>query len=260
MKRIWTLAGYFWRELFRSLTGFLAVVICTVFYLVAILSVYGRIDRDYYALVIGGFFAVFCLILTIVIADRSFHAKTYLILYRIPTRGILLASISLTAILVAGLFEAVTALISLPKLGALPPASMVLDILPVWIGWLILGSVIGLHMSELVRRGWSRTIVYALLAFILFSLNQQQSGVPVSLSDRFNWIPSLTPNPLQWGWAAKVVNTIIWPVAAGVKVARSTPYTVFEGLSPALVLIIASAIFWAALLLIKRKDLILPED
>ncbi|MBN1316523.1 MAG: hypothetical protein JXA42_13690 [Anaerolineales bacterium] len=260
MSRIWALTGYLWRELFRSLTGFLAIVASLVFYLVAILSVTGRIDRDYFALVIGGFFGVFCLVLTIIVADRAFHAKSYLVLYRIPARSIFLVSISLTATLATALLEAIIALASLIKLSTPLTFPMVMDILPVWIGWLILGSVLGLHMSELVRRGWSRTVVYALLAFILFALNQQQSGIPVSLSDRFNWIPSLTPDPIDWGWAYDLVNVIIWPVSAGVRVARSSSYSIAESLSPAVVLFTATAIYCIAAYLFKGKDLILPED
>jgi len=125
---------------------------------------------------------------------------------------------------------------------------------------LVLGGAIGLHMSELVRRGWSRTIVYALLAFVLFSLNQRQSGVPVGLSDRFSWIPSLAPNPERWAWVNQLVDVAIWPISAALRVARSSPYTVLEGLAPAMLLLTALLIFLAAIVLFGRKDLILPEN
>jgi len=77
MRRLWTLVSYFIRDLFRSLTGLLVIVAAMVFYLVAIVSVTGGIDRDYYALVIGGFFGVFSLILALVVADRAYRSESY---------------------------------------------------------------------------------------------------------------------------------------------------------------------------------------
>ena len=47
MKRLWALVSYLFQDLFRSLTGLLVVVAALVFYLVAIVSVTGGIDRDY---------------------------------------------------------------------------------------------------------------------------------------------------------------------------------------------------------------------
>lgn len=259
MNRVLVMISYLWRELFRSLTGLLAIVASLVFYLVAILSVTGGVDRDYFALVIGGFFSIFSLVMAILIADRAYHAKSYLVLYRLPSRSVFLAAIGLTAVLVSGLLELAVAAISLPRMVTPLEASMALDILPVWVALLFLGAAIGLHMSELVRRGWSRTLVYGLLAFILFSLNQQQSGVPVGLTDRFSWIPHIMPDPANWEWAAKVTQVIIWPISAAVKVARSTPYSAVESLAPALLLLISALIFWLAVGLFGRKDLIFPE-
>jgi len=260
MKRVWVLTSYLWRDLFRSLTGALVVVAALVFYLVFISSVTGGVDRDYYALVIGGFFGIFSLLLTLLIADNTYSSASYLLLYRLPSRNAMLAAIVLTAVLAAGLLELAVALISLPRFTGELTVAMVLDVIPVWVGWLVLGAVIGLHMSELARRGWSRTVTYALLAFILFSLNQRQSGTPVGLSDKFSWIPNLIPDPASWEWATKIVNLLIWPVSAATRVARATPYTMLEGLSPALLLLMAMVLFGLAMSLFNRKDLILPDN
>jgi hypothetical protein len=259
MKQIWVLVIYLWRELFRSLTGALVIVAALVFYLVAILSVTGGVDRDYYALVIGGFFGIFSLILTLIVADRSFRSSSYLLLYRLTARISLLTAIVVTAILAAGLLEIVVALLSLPRLVTGLTTGMVIDILPVWTSWLALGATIGLHMSELVRRGWSRTLTYAFLTFILFTLNQQQSGIPVGLADRFDWIPILTPDPARWQWAIKAVDLLIWPVSAATRVARTTSYTLLESLSPALSLLVAIAFLGLAARLFNNKDLIFPD-
>lgn len=260
MKRVWALATFFWRELFRSVTGILVLVGALVFYLVAILSITGGVDRSYFALVIGGFFGIYCLVLTLIVADRAHHASSYLFLSRLPSRITFLAAVTLTGFLVAGLLELGVALLSLPRLSSGLSAEMVVDVVPVWISWLGLGAVLGLHMSELVRRGWSRILIYAFLAFILFSLNQQQSGVPVGLADRFGWIPSLTPDPANWGWAIKLVQVITWPVAAGVQVARSTPYGLGESLAPGVTLLVAALLLGLAVRLFDAKDLILPES
>lgn len=260
MKRIWVLVSYLLRDLFRSLTGLLVIVAAFVFYLVGILGVTGGIDRDYFALVIGGFFGIFCLILSLVVADRAYRAESYLLLYRLSSRSTFLVSIVVAAVFASFILQIVVALLSLPRVVNPLKIGSVLDILPVWIGWLALGGAIGVHMSELVRRGWSRTVVYGLLAFVLFSLNQRQSGVPVGLSDRFSWIPSLTSDPVRWEGLNRLVDVIIWPISAAVRVARSTSYTVLEGLSPAVLLLVAALIFFLAVLLFDRKDLILPEN
>ena len=260
MKRMWVLTSYMLRELFRSLTGAIIIVIALVFYLVAIQSVIGGVDRDYYALVIGGFFSLFSLFVAAIIADRAYRASSYLLLYRLPTRVAFLAAITLAAVLTAGCLEIVVAAVSLIRLVAPLTPAMIMDVLPVWIAWLVLGATLGLHMSELVRRGWSRTIVYALLAFILFSLNQQQSGVPVGLTDRFSWFPRLTPDPARWEWATKIVGGLLWPISATIRVAREAPYSALESLSPAVLLLVGLAIFGMATILFDSKDLILPES
>jgi hypothetical protein len=260
MKRLWALVSYLFQDLFRSLTGMLVVVAALVFYLVAIVSVTGGIDRDYYALVIGGFFAVLAMVLAVMIADRAYQASSYLLILRLPSRMMFLAGVALTAMAVSALLQVGVALVSIPRLVTPLTAGMVLDILPVWAGWLVLGATLGLHMSELVRRGWSRTVLYALLAFILFSLNQQQSGVPVELADRFNWIPNVMPDPARWAWASRLVDAILWPLAAAVKVARAGDYGVVESLAPAALLLVAAFILVLAVALFERKDLILPES
>ena len=259
MRQVWVLVTYLWRELFRSLTGALAMVAALVFYLVAILSVTGGVDRDYYALVIGGFFGIFALVLVLIIADRTFRSASYLLLYRLTSRTTLLTAIVVTAVLAAGLLELAVALLSLPRLVGGLTVDLVMDVIPVWFSWLTLGATLGLQMSELVRRGWSRTLTYAILAFILFTLNQQQSGVPVGLADRFNWIPSLMPDPARWEWAIRVVDIIVWPVSAATRIARSTPYTPLESISPALSLLVGTAILGLAAALFSRKDLALPD-
>jgi hypothetical protein len=260
MRRLWTLIAYLFQDLFRSLTGLLVIVAALVFYLVAIVSVTGGIDRDYYALVIGGFFAVFALVLAVMLADRAYSATSYLLIFRFSSRMPFLAGVALTAVAICGSLEAGIALVSIPRLDAPVTAGMVLDIVPVWAGWLVLGAVLGLHMSELVRRGWSRTVVYALLAFILFILNQRQTGVPVELSHRFNWIPNVLPDPARWAWLTNLVDVLLWPVTAAVRVARSADYTVLESLAPAALLVTASFVFALAVALFERKDLILPEN
>jgi len=260
MKRLWALVRYLLQDLFRSLTGLLVVVAALVFYLVAIAGVTGGIDRDYYALVIGGFFAMMALVLAVVIADRANQASSYLLILRLRSRTPFLAGVLLTAIAVSGLLAVGVALISIPRLAAPLTAGMVLDIVPVWASWLALAAALGLHMSELVRRGWSRTWLYAVLAFILFVLNQRQSGVAVELSDRFDWIPHVMPDPTRWVWAIKLVDVILWPVAATIQVARAGDYGVPESLAPGLLLLGAASVFLLAAALFERKDLILPED
>jgi hypothetical protein len=259
MRQIWALVTYFWRDLFRSLTGGLVVVAALVFYLVAIVSVTGGVDRDYYVLVIGGFFGIFGLILTLIVADRSFRSSSYMVFYRLSSRTSFLAAIVLVSMIATGILELLVAALSLSRLVTDLTVDMVLDVLPVWFCWVALGATLGLHMSELVRRGWSRTLAYGLLAFILFILNQQQSGVPVGLADRFNWIPSLTPDPARWGWAIEIVDVLTWPIAAATRVARSTPYTVLESSSPAITILVALFVLGMASGLFRDKDLVFPD-
>lgn len=259
MRQVWVLVTYLWRELFRSLTGALVLVAALVFYLVAVVGVTGGVDWDYYALVIGGFFGVFSLILVLIIADRAFHSTSYLLLYRLPSRSTLLIAIVVTAILASGLLEIAIALLSLPRLEGGLSVNLALDVIPVWFSWLTLGATLGLQMSELVRRGWSRTLTYAVLAFILFTLNQQQSGTPVGLADRFNWIPSLTLDPARWQWAIKAVEIVVWPVSAAVHIARATPYTPLESIAPALGLLVATGLLGLSSVLFSSKDLVLPD-
>jgi len=260
MRQVWILTSYLLRELLRSLTGGLVVVGGLAFYLIAIHSVTGGVDQDYYALVIGGFFGVVSLLLTLIIADRSYRSASYLLLYRLSSRAIFLAAIVLAAVLVTGVLEIIVAVLSLTRLSVPLTAEMGLDIVPVWISLLALGAALGLHVSELVRRGWSRTVTYGVLAAVLFSLNQRQGGAAAGLADKFNWIPSLIADTERWKWANDLVDVLIWPIVAAVKVARATPYSLLESLSPALLLLVAMVLFWLAVALFGGKDLILPES
>jgi hypothetical protein len=259
MKRVWALTAYIVVEFSRSLTALLMMTVVAAFYLVAILGVTGGIDQDYFALVVGGFFGIFGLVLAIVIADRAFHAKTYLLFYRLPSRSMFLAAVAMATIAVCGVLELAVSVLSLPRLTVPLPTTKMLDVIPVWLSWLILGVTLGLHLSELVRRGWSRAVAYGLLGFIVFSLNQQQSGAPVGFTDRFSWIPRLTANPVRWEWAVNSMRVIIWPVNASIQVVRSTAYSTLQSLSPAMIVVISILVFGLASSLFGRKDLVLPE-
>ncbi|MCK4832020.1 MAG: hypothetical protein KAS81_04595, partial [Anaerolineales bacterium] len=131
MRQVWILTSYLLRELLRSLTGGLVVVGGLAFYLVAIHSVTGGVDQDYYALVIGGFFGVVSLLLTLIIADRSYRSASYLLLYRLSSRAIFLAAIVLAAVVVTGVLEIIVAVLSLTRLSVPLTAEMGLDIVPV---------------------------------------------------------------------------------------------------------------------------------
>lgn len=260
MRRVMALVGYQVRELFRSLTGMLVVVAALVFYLVGILSVTGGVDRDYFGLVIGGFFGLYSMMVALVLSDRAYRASSYLVVSRLPARAALLAALIISSVLISLVAELVVAAMSLPRLVSPFTVTAALEMLPVWISWLVLGAVLGIHMSELVRRGWSRTVIYGVLAFVLFVLNQQQGGVPIELADQFSWVPSLMTDRAKWGWAFNLVEVITWPVAASIKVARETPYTILDGLSPAVTVLASIALFGLASELFDGKDLILPEN
>ncbi|MEN8097696.1 MAG: hypothetical protein ABFQ89_01345 [Chloroflexota bacterium] len=247
-------------DLFRSLTGGIVVAGAIAFLLVAILSVTGGVDRNYVVHLVGGFFGLYAMLLGWLVSDRTNRSSSYQILVRMPNRSMFLAAILIVVIVTCVVLELVVTVLSLTRLNEPIPLGAWFEIAPAWFSLVVFGATVGIHLSELVRYGWSRIAAYAALGFLLVGVNLNGVDGGRSLGASTRWLSRLSINPDRIGWIAGIAKALVWPISASFRVARSEAYSLWEGLAPALLIFAASLIFLLAVMTFDKKDLVLPED
>lgn len=272
-QRIIVLTSYFLRTLFFSLAGIIYIILTLVYWAIFFPPGQGTPDMGNYILVIGAFGAVVAFLSTLTIAARANRAENYPLIVRLPSRveyvtAVLLSALSFTLILQIAL--SLLALINGPGL-----SSRMLDIPPLWISINILAIVLSLHASDLVTSGWSRVIVYGVIAVLLIGQTIYTSAMDwlanfiISLSSAFYNIQSAQLAELASRFGAwlrdggtegmgKLLNAVFWPFHAILDGVMSS-FTPTQALAPAILLLYASILFLLAADLFATKDLELTE-
>ncbi len=273
-QRIWILTTYFLRSLLFSVTGIIYIILALVYWAIFFPPSQGTPDLGNYILVIGTFGTVFSFLATLTIASRAQRAENYAVIVRLPSRVEYITAVFLCAFIFTSLLQLGIALLALfrgPEL-----SSRFLEIPPLWISANILASVLALHASDLVTSGWSRVIVFGVLAILLIG-----QTVYMSLT---NWLADFIGNlssafySLQWNVIAnwiglfavwlrdsgaallgKLLSAVFWPFHAiidGILAGRFTPT---QALAPAILLLYAAILYLLAADLFATKDLELVE-
>jgi len=239
MIRVWTLALFLTRDLFRSLAGSVPLAAALAFGLLAF--EYGM-DQAQFITVAGVGIGVICLLTTLLLASRANRASSYPLVARLHHRSELLAALMLGSL---GITAVLTILISAANLFAdrltldFPSA---LWIVPTWLVLWLLAVALALPLSSLVSRGGSHLLGYTLLTALLL------------VNDR-----KATLNARRLDWLVRSVTTILWPISTLMSQASAGSHGRSYFLALALTLAYATLLLALAVQLFEGKDLLWSE-
>jgi hypothetical protein len=239
MIRIWTLATFYVRDLFRSLVGIVPVAAALAFGIIAF--EYGM-DQAQFITVAGLGTGAICLLTTLLLASRANRASTYLLLARLHRRSELLTALVLGSLAITAVLSIAITVANL-LLGRLTlgfPAA--LWIVPTWLPLWLLAAVLALPLSALDGQGGSHLAGWVLLVVLLVTNDQK----PRLQSLGFDWLNS-------------VLNAILWPVNTLLSRASSGIHDLAYFLALALTLTCAGLLFSLAAQIFRDKDLLWTE-
>jgi len=274
MQRVWSLTAYFTKSLFFSLTGLILLIFTLVYWVIFFPPGQGTPDVENYVVIIGAFGAAATFLAALSLSGRAGRLENYPLIVRLPSRIEYLTAVILsTLILGVGLqlLVAGLALIRGPELaghGSMIP--------PLWLSLDILAAVLAVHASDLVTAGWSRVIVFGLLAVLLILKGvtaspdawlverlYDLSGVLldfnlVALSNGLDtiaiWLSGPTLSALSQGAAV-----VFWPFQAMSDAVFAGGFSPSQALAPAVLLLYSSILFLVAATLFAGKDLDFTE-
>lgn len=272
IQRILILAGYFSKNIFFSLTGLLLLILSLIYWAIFFPPGQGTPDIENYIILIGAHGVAATFLATLAVCSKAARMENLPALVRLPSRveylvAVLLSSLSLgllLQLLVAGL-----ALIRGPEV----TAARILSIPPMWISINLLAAILAMHATDLVTVGWSRVILFGLLAIALI-LNSASSSTSTSwFSDQLNalsdifyrvnlmWFADITSGAAAWAFdsplpaVANAAGVIFWPFRALVDGVFAGDFTPSQSLAPAILMLYGAILFLIAATLFAGKDL-----
>jgi hypothetical protein len=151
-----------------------------------------------------------------------------------------------------------------------------LQIPPIWISLNLLAAMLALHASDLVASGWSRVVIFGILAVLLIGQNlidrltiglaglaSDLSGVLysqqwISVADGFGQLSS-------WFYGSgreilgSILGVVFWPVRSIIDAVFAAYFTPTQALAPAVLVLYAAILFLVASDLFATKDLEMTE-
>ena len=274
MQRVWILTVYFTKSLFFSLTGLILLILSLVYWVIFFPPGQGTPDVENYIILIAAFGAAATFVAALSLSGRASRLENYPLLVRLPSRVEYLVAVLFSALLLGvglQLLVAALALIRGPDL-----SGHALMIPPLWLSLNILAAVLAMHASDLVTAGWSRVIVFGLLAVLLllkgvtaspdsWLANRlfDASSVLIDLNllrlsdlaaDLGIWISSETMEAVS-----RAAGIVFWPFQAMSDAVFAGGFTPSQALAPAVLLLYGSILFLIAATLFAGKDLDFTE-
>ncbi|MBK7216310.1 MAG: hypothetical protein IPH95_04385 [Candidatus Promineofilum sp.] len=274
MQRVWILTVYFTKSLFFSLTGLILLILSLVYWVIFFPPGQGTPDVENYIILIAAFGAAATFVAALSLSGRASRLENYPLLVRLPSRVEYLVAVLFSALLLGvglQLLVAALALIRGPDL-----SGHALMIPPLWLSLNILAAVLAMHASDLVTAGWSRVIVFGLLAVLLllkgvtaspdsWLANRlfDASSVLIDLNllrlsdlaaDLGIWISSETMEAVS-----RAAGIVFWPFQAMSDAVFAGGFNAAQALGPAVLLLYGSILFLIAATLFAGKDLDFTE-
>jgi hypothetical protein len=274
MQRVWSLTAYFTKSLFFSLTGLMLLILTLVYWVLFFPPGQGTPDVENYVILIGAFGAAATFLAALSLSGRAARLENYPLLVRLPSRIEYLAAVILSALILGTGLQLLVAGLALIRGPAMAGHWLMLP--PLWLSINILASVLALHASDLVTAGWSRVIIFGLLAVLLILKGMTASpdawlvarlydlsGVLLDLNlvalsnvvDTLSiWLSGPTLSALSQGAAV-----IFWPFQAMSDAVFAGGFTPSQALAPAVLLLYGSILFLIGATLFAGKDLDFTE-
>ncbi len=274
-RRFLVLTGFFLRRLLFSVVGAVYVILSLVYWAIFFPPGQGTPDIGNYIVIIGGFGTALTFLATLTIASRAYRAENYPLIVRLPSRVEFITAVFSSALIFAFLLQTLVAVLALIR-GPEASLGQMLEIPPIWISMNILAAMLALHASDLVASGWSRVLIFGILAILLIGrslaerLSAGMAALVSSISSFFyaqQWlsIANIFGQASSWlhgsGREAleKILGVVFWPFRAIADAIFAGFFTPTQALAPAVLVLYATILFLIAADLFATKDLEMTE-
>ncbi|MDX1417093.1 MAG: hypothetical protein R3293_23005 [Candidatus Promineifilaceae bacterium] len=274
-RRILVLTGYFLRRLLFSLVGVIYVILALVYWAIFFPPGQGTPDAGNYLVIIGAFGAGMTFLATLTVASRAYRAENYPVIVRLPSRVEYVTAVFSSALLFAFMLQLLVALLAMIR-GPQINLGFILEIPPVWISINILAGMLALHASDLVASGWSRVVIFGMLAILLIGRNLAErvaAGLAALVSNMSSFFYSRQWLDIANGFGQisswlhgngqetieQTLGVVFWPFRALSSAIFAGFFTPTQALAPAVILLYATILFLIAADLFATKDLELSE-
>jgi hypothetical protein len=275
IQRVLILTGYFAKSLFFSPAGLIILILSLVFWAVFFPPGQTTPDVENYVILIGAFGAAATFLITLAISGRASRLENYPLVVRLPSRVEYLVAVLLSALWLGFILQLLVAGLALLRGPDLSSARL-FAIPPIWLSVNILATMLAAHASDLVAAGWSRVVIFGLLALFLIlnsAADSPGSWFGERLADlaellaRINlmWFSDLAISASSWAntapitGAARASALLFWPFRALANAVFAGGFTVSQALAPAVLLLYGAILFLIAATLFAGKDLEFTE-
>lgn len=271
IQRILILTGYFSKSIFFSLTGLILLILSLIYWAIFFPPGQGTPDVENYIILVGALGAAATFLVTLAVSARASRLENYPMLVRLPSRVEYLVAVLLSSLLLGLVMQLLVAGLALIR-GPDMNATHILAIPPLWLSVNLLSAILAVHASDLVTAGWSRVIIFGLLAIALV-LNSAASSPEYWFSDQFNnlaelfgrmnlmWFSDLAVSAASWTVGsplaplARIAGILFWPFKAMTEAVFVGGFSSSQALAPAVLLLYSAILFLVAATLFAGKDL-----
>lgn len=272
IQRILILTGYFSKSIFFSLTGLILLILSLIYWAIFFPPGQGTPDIENYIILIGAHGAAATFLVTLAVSSKAARMENYPMLVRLPSRVEYLVVVLLSSMFLGLLLQLLVAGLALIR-GPEITIARAQSIPPMWISINLLAAILAVHATDLVTAGWSRVVIFGLLAIALV-LNSASSSTSESwFSDQLNgiselfarinlmWFADITADAAAWAYTsplslvANAASVIFWPFRAMTDAVFAGGFTPSQALAPAVLVLYGAILFLIAATLFAGKDL-----
>ncbi len=274
-RRLIVLTGYFLRRLIFSVVGLIYIILALVYWAIFFPPGQGTPDMGNYMVIIGAFGAAMTFLATLSNASRAYRAENYPLIVRLPSRVEYITAVFFSSLFFAFLLQLLVAVLAMVR-GPDSTFGQMIEIPPAWIALNLLAGMLALHASDLVASGWSRVLIFGILAILLIGRNLAErvsaglASIVSSISSFFyaqqwltvgngfgrlsSWLQSSGRDAID-----NILGVIFWPFRALTEAVFAGSFTPTQALAPAVIILYATILFLIAADLFATKDLDLTE-
>lgn len=271
IQRILILIGYFSKSVFFSLSGLILLILSIVYWAVFFPPGQGTPDIENYIILIGALGAAATFLTTLAVSSKAGRMENFPLIVRLPSRVEYLVAVLVSSIFIGLILQLLVAGLAVIRGPELTTARLI-AIPPMWLSINFLAAILAMHASDLVTAGWSRVIIFGLLAVALV-LNSASLSPETWFSDRLSdladlfsrinlmWFSDLTASAAAWAYdsplsgLARIATIIFWPFRAMADAVFAGNLTPSQALAPAVVVLYGAILFLIAATLFAGKDL-----
>lgn len=275
IRRLLVLTGYFLRNIFFSLAGSIYIILALAYWAIFFPPGQGTPHIENYFLIIAAFGAVVTFLATLTVASRAYRAENYPLIVRLPSRAEYITAVFSSALIFAFLLQLLVAVLALIR-GPQMSLGKMLEIPPLWISINLLAAMLALHASDMVASGWSRVVIYGVLAILLIGQNMVErltAGLATLVSNLSSvfyaqqWVTVANTFGRLSAWfygvgsetVGKILGVVFWPFSAITDAVLAGHFTPTQALAPAVLVLYATILFLIASDLFATKDLEMSE-